>query len=127
MTEKGIRPDSRRMGKIRARANAATPGPWMVTRNGGMRIYPAANLGKADHLIAKTFGSQWLAPDAEVAAQDNATFIAEARADVVWLLDRLEALETTARDLVQASDAETVAACLGLLAELVDSELVALV
>jgi hypothetical protein len=82
-----------RIGEIRARCEAATPGPWSVTgRNGhDLTIY--------GHIAV-------LPPDSASTAycmdMTDARFIAHAREDVPWLLKRVEALEAALREAIDA-------------------------
>ena len=71
------------LARIRAQADAATPGPWMtytVTPNMGSEILTAPGEGEAygDYVVP------------EYIDMDNAEFIAAARTDVPALLDALE-------------------------------------
>lgn len=82
MAEQSMSDD--RIAEIKARANAATPGPWTAS---------------APHPYC---GEIWVVgpddPDGAIATgfddtPADAAFIAHARTDVPWLLDRIEALE----------------------------------
>lgn len=73
------------LARIRAQADAATPGPWMtytVTPNMGSEILTAPGEGEAygDYVVP------------EYIDMDNAEFIAAARTTVPALLDALEAV-----------------------------------
>jgi hypothetical protein len=78
-------PQPDREQEIRARAEAATPGPWRSAE------------------ATDSFVSQVLAADGRtlgrVAADDNATFMAHAREDVPWLLAENARLRARAAEL----------------------------
>lgn len=75
-----------RLQEIRARLDAATPGPWENTDDWSVVTAVVRQRSK------------WL-PDYEMLVADvgqpvNADLIAHAPADIAWLLDRLDELET---------------------------------
>ena len=70
-----------RLAEIRARLDAATPGPWEVWENGTMVCAPDHDAPGAYHDIALAFPS--------LGDQD---LIAHAPADIAWLLALAEAL-----------------------------------
>jgi hypothetical protein len=82
-----------RIEEIRARVDAATPGPWGTSRdlNGTYTIKHGTRITREEG-----FGSDGdvavLAGD-EQAAYSNGSFIARAREDVPFLLDRIAQLE----------------------------------
>ena len=74
------------LDQIRARANAATPGPWEVVRKRSLTaIAPLPD-----------WVCSWCTP--------NATFAAHARTDVPALCDALEAAMEALEDLYYAAD-----------------------
>lgn len=78
---------------IEARANAATPGPWMVVGGDGFEVYApwdedARKHGEFDQHIASC--------DAHERSHPNAVFIAAARTDVLALVAALRAAQSTA-------------------------------
>lgn len=97
--------DAARLAAVRERAAKAMPGPW--------RAYIAAN---TDQWMIDNWGPRWgnylgsivtssLGPDRNEYARPNAEFIAEARADVPWLLaehDRLVREVERLRSALQA-------------------------
>lgn len=89
------------LGEIRAREAAATPGPWawtpgMIEAPGGEIVMWAANIpGGEDLDAAAQLGACGL--NAEEHAADNLAFLAAARLDVPWLLDRVAALDAENR------------------------------
>lgn len=82
--------DTDRLASIRARADAATPGPWLIDaiETGEHALFidsdrdPAeAGLGTGGYMVAS-----WL-------TESNAEFIAASRTDIAFLLDQLAAAE----------------------------------
>lgn len=70
-----------RLQEIRARLDAATPGPWEVWENGTMVCAPDRDAPGAYHDIALAFSSL-----------GDQHLIAHAPADIAWLLDEVERL-----------------------------------
>jgi hypothetical protein len=95
-----------RMNEIRARHDAATPGPWGTSRDlggnytvkHGTYVTPEDGFG-SDGDVAVLLGD-------EEAAYANGSFIARAREDIPYLLDRIAALEATAPE-TEAVDIHT--------------------
>lgn len=91
-----------RIEEIRARVDAATPGPWGTSRdlNGMYTIKHGTRISREDG-----FGSDGdvavLAGD-EQAAYSNGSFIARAREDVPYLLDCVAALEARLHEAAMA-------------------------
>lgn len=90
-----------RAADIRARADAATDGPWFGAsqnrRKDGVGIVGAGQ-GETAAPIAVLAGARQTIKDRAA----NTAFIAAARADVPWLLDRLAA-ETERADQAEAA------------------------
>lgn len=87
-----------RLKAIRARADKATPGPWTVYDRGGCGDHDVDGPKgpEASELSGRYRGMFCRADDAE--------FVAHARADIPWLLDRLAAAERerdAARDFLR--------------------------
>ena len=81
--------------RLRALANAATPGPWEV--HGSL-----IGIGRAKPDFGQTWGLRW---------RQNIEFICAARTAVPHLLDQLDVAEQRIRDLTQEARDER-AACL---------------
>lgn len=80
--------DSERIAAIRARVDAATAGPWVM---GGDDIYhPGPTDEWADRSYVFMNGDTF---DTGGIDTDDGLFVIHARADVPWLLDRVQALE----------------------------------
>jgi len=78
-----------RLNEIRARLDAATPGPWFIGWDGTRRFYfITAN--------ENTSGPRpWVTNlDGLVRSDRDADLIRHAPDDLAWLLDRVDALET---------------------------------
>lgn len=83
-----------RLDEIRARADAATPGPWLLHKNGGELEIVDASGATSDasdiafmHVHAEK--EDWALPGT---GYDNAEFIAHAREDIPYLLSEIERL-----------------------------------
>lgn len=74
-----------RMDSIRARLEAATPGPWLVR---GGYLTSRFLVGTAD---GRPVGSTHAPADAD--------FVAHARDDIEWLLDQLEQIDASIRQM----------------------------
>jgi hypothetical protein len=74
--------EATRLAEIRARADKATPGPW-YRADGDLEGFP----GSVDVQDERSFGICSMAERGAYA--DSADFIAHARADIPWLLERL--------------------------------------
>jgi len=72
---------AKRLAEIRARVDAASPGPWEKYEKDLVR-----DAGDVYGLVSLTFAD---------AREKNADFIAAARTDVPWLLDECERLRST--------------------------------
>lgn len=74
-----------RLQEIRARLDAATPGPWWTAEQ--RRPYNNPIWSRSDDPVTtgETIGNIYLQPDADL--------IAHAPADIAWLLGRVEALQ----------------------------------
>jgi hypothetical protein len=74
-----------RMDSIRARLEAATPGPWLVR---GGQLTSRFSVGSVDgHPVGLTY------------APADADFVAHARDDIEWLLDQLEQIGASIRQV----------------------------
>ena len=90
-----------RIDAIRARAEAATEGPWLAGQRGGTSIIP----GEPDENWAEYFIHRANTLDVDIIAElgedkDDMAFIAHAREDIPWLLERVrlaDAVVTAAR------------------------------
>lgn len=83
--------DDARVQEIRARLEAATPGPWQTWPDGTEESVESVSVGRfVCHLNSNM--RQF---------RDDAAFIAHARQDVPWLLARLDALEAE-RDYLES-------------------------
>jgi hypothetical protein len=76
-----------RLAEIRTRTNAATQGPWKRTEVRVMADCEASGLSY----------------DGKRNRQANAEFMAHARADIPWLLDRVQELEEALRTIAEHS------------------------
>jgi len=76
---------------IRARADAATAGPWAVEVDGGVDMYTGEGWRQVDVCIPESGEGGAAMGDHELAFED-ATFIAHARTDVPFLLDLVDEL-----------------------------------
>jgi hypothetical protein len=100
-------PDTTRLDEIRAREQAATPGPWGVYESGS-RIDVAADLKETgcgyrarreicrledEPLDNDPTHKEWTAEEDWAQVQADAAFTAHARDDVRFLLDRVAELE----------------------------------
>lgn len=74
-----------RLSEIRARAEAATPGPWQSSKSNYGVIMLFNGTGRA--LLGPPEGA------------GNAAFIAHSRGDIPYLLDRLEKAEAALSDM----------------------------
>jgi hypothetical protein len=88
--------DGQRLAEIRARADAATPGPWRTTVFGGrlperFQVYAP----RADNLNVVQAGI----------GEGNALLIAHCREDVPYLLALVADLQRVVADLCEESDA----------------------
>jgi len=77
-------PETDRLQEIRARLDAATPGPWI--------IYEDEETGQLD-----PWDDEGMHPILD--SQSNADLIAHAPADIAWLLDEVERSRRTVRRL----------------------------
>ena len=93
---------SKRLDEIRARCEAATPGPWYVEEH---RDYSHLVAGKSD-----SDDAMWLAYFGLAYAQNEAAFCAHARADLPALLAVAEAAAAY-RETVDDFDALTQSRC----------------
>lgn len=92
--------DERRLSAIRARADAATPGPWRPVLIVGcsperFQVYAPA----ADNLNVVQAGI----------GEGNALFVSHARDDLPWLLDLVRQQARVIADLQEESDAARLA------------------
>jgi hypothetical protein len=99
---------AKRIADIRARVEAATPGPWERGIYDGHASVRVKDTYKpvAEHVCCDTYedvsidGYRYTAKDCSRGGPMNrqdADFVANARADVPWLLDRLERAEALLR------------------------------
>ena len=107
-----------RVDAIRARLNAATPGPWEFVpgRFGGIKYTFTGWDGEPaqDYVISETY-------DGELVGErpGNAELIANAPADLAWLLEQLEAAQARAAaaearlERAQSFGARAGASCVG--------------
>ena len=104
---------------IRARANAATPGPWIADlRVGCVAVYAADERANCmDQVMEKIFyragqwdGKAWRTDETDEA---HATFIAAARTDVPQLCDALDAANARVAGL-EAAIANERSRCVGI-------------
>lgn len=87
-------------GAIRARCEAATPGPWDSYRpHPRYRCYQVERVAPEGHLA----GDGAVVACEDVNAAENADFIAHARQDVPALLDALEAAEAEVERLRESN------------------------
>jgi len=108
-----------RLEDIEQRAVAATPGPWhRHTFGHASTISQTLAVGKALKDTSDTAGFPmtdltWLHDDNETsigltgngpAQVENADFIANARSDIPWLVERVRKLEAALRDAIQVID-----------------------
>jgi hypothetical protein len=84
-----------RVQAIRDRLAKATEGPWWVHR----RTVTTAILNHRDHYVLEQLGGRRKGCD--VRSIDDAGFIANAREDVPWLLEQLDASQARAAALAQ--------------------------
>lgn len=83
---------------IRARADAATAGPWRAGHHDTHLVFGA--IGEPT-LMAPVLGRVVARANENFPFEDDMKFIAAARTDVPALCDRVEALEAALRDLVE--------------------------
>ena len=92
--------DDQRIKEIRERESKATPGPWSIEENAGAwneeHDEPAYHVPEMHDLNGSEF---------DVPSMGNALFVAHARSDIPWLLERVEAL-TVERDAHSEAGAE---------------------
>lgn len=81
---------TQRLAEIEARVAAATPGPWRTWNDGHVGCID----GHIGGIFAPTAGSQ------SYRRMPDARFVAHAREDVPWLIERLREAHTTIRALV---------------------------
>ena len=81
-----------KLEEIEARANAATPGPWVI------RVSVHGNGDPCDDIIAKEWGNVTVAMGIDERDGADSAFIARARDDVPWLIARVRALEAALGD-----------------------------
>jgi hypothetical protein len=96
-----------RLDEIRARADAATPGPWHRPRSGqrDRLVLTRLAVGRGHlALVGCRPSGERYAPEGDHArfGEANAAFIAAARSDIPYLLDRLGASEQEAARLREA-------------------------
>jgi hypothetical protein len=106
------RPDTK---TIRARADAATPGPWSAApdRSSGDVALVEALTKDRRYVVREVCHVLLDDTNSESRARDRGIleFIAHARVDVPRLCDRVEALEAALRRLVPVLDSCVTAAC----------------
>ena len=98
------------MEAIKARAKAATKGPWIEGQPGNFRVYGPANMGRQSGPLLEIQILGVSDPEIEGA---NRAFIAHARQDIPALIARIEALEAQKWD-VQHTDAMNDMVALGI-------------
>jgi hypothetical protein len=90
-------PESR-LAEIKARTDAATPGPWLH--------YSSAQTNEV-HTDPKRPVAAWMGFDGTRNAKANARFIAHARSDIPWLLSEVARLRAdSARDTQRLDELE---------------------
>jgi len=89
--DKPKRPD---VEGIKARAKAATKGPWIEGQPGNFRIYGPANMGRQSGPLVEGLGVN----DNEI-LRANVSFIAHARQDIPALIAYIKALEARKWDV----------------------------
>ena len=77
-----------RIAEIQARCDAATPGPWEAHLSGYSVLEPMDDATGLQHGLARM-----CQPRGAEEMVDNQTFIAHARSDVPWLLERVRTLQ----------------------------------
>lgn len=80
--------DDNRLAEIKARAGKTSPGPWTGT-------YPDGGHSEITNAEGLPLADVWLFEH----DQDDADFIANAREDIPWLIERLESLTAAGNDL----------------------------
>jgi hypothetical protein len=86
-------PEQERLEQIRARAEAATPGPWEFDSYCRVICNPDVFCDDEHDGVNLAYVPAWNGDTACQPHSDNAEFIANARADIPYLLDRLAASE----------------------------------
>jgi hypothetical protein len=99
-----------RISEIRARLEKATSGPWKVVDDPSSMMWDVAvtnhNPGEDDFrgIIASLSQTNQIPADEQEA---NGTLLANAPADIAYLLDRVEALEAALRGVVNVANRNT--------------------
>lgn len=111
------------LAEIKARATAATPGPWVSAwepfmgtyDSGGERNPDVAFIGPEDlpEAVTIAFGLEGENPYDSPSLKANAAFIAHARADIPALVaevERLQMIEQAAKKFIEAQGAKKIGA-----------------